>query len=540
MPLTPTSAKGQVGLMIEANNGEQTLLASTPIIASITGISAPTGSTGMKLHITIAGWTGTGTLTITGIGSPANSEVITVPVPPIQQLQSLNIADWEYVSVNNYTSVTSIACGAGLVTGGGTINVKGIQASKYLIPVTAFHSGRKSPTYSPNEHTGLMARDKRIIQTVTNATIDTWSSDMYGDLSLYWAYIVLGTPLSYPSIPAVPTTLLAAATITASMSLTTQPIAPGQKLIFTVTSYASTPSTLTINGTSYGAIITPPEQIVITSNGTYYSANVYSAVTSITSTISATMVAISGVFGWQPVFNEELVRSTCALEHFDGSGSYIHPFVAATDGDVSYNGKNSETMLTIKGVAQDKLPIGDRTTTPLNVNRITSLGIPFQDIPIASWQTQIYLDPISGTAGTTLFLDVDDIKIAIKCPTEVHWTFNNSQEFTRAYPIKPECTADLSLDIINLLQYEQFRMNLKQYLMVKSIGEYIGSTGGVIYYKGWTWTLPGRFDGEFETEGDAGKGNTFAKPKWRTEYDVALGASYQLSIVTRQPPTYPI
>jgi hypothetical protein len=540
VPLTPTAAKGQVGLMIETNNGEQTLLATTAIVASLTSFTAPTGSTGMKLHIIIAGWTASGTVTITGVGSPANTEVITVPVPPVQQLQSLNIATWEYVSVNNYTAITSVACSAPLVTGGGTIAVKGIQASKYLIPVTGFHSGRKAPAYSPNEHTGLMARDKRLIQTTTNGTIDTWSSDMYGDLSIYWAYLMLGTPTSYPSIPASPTVLLAASTIVATVPLTTQPTAPGMILTIVVTSYSSTPSTLTINGTSYGRVVTPAETIVINGNGTYYSANVYSAVTSITSVISTTNIAINGVFGWNPVFTEELTRPTCALEHFDGNGSYIHPFVAATDGTVVYNGKSSQTMLTIKGVTQDKLPIGDRTTNPLNVNRITSLGIPFADIPIASWQTQIYLDPITGTAGTTIYLEVDDITVSVKCPTEVHWTFNNSQEFTRAYPIKPEATADLTLDITSLLQFEQFRQNLKQYLVVKSVGEYIGTNSGTIYYKGWTWTIPGRFDGEFETEGDPSKGNTFAKPKWRAEYSTELGAAYQLSIITRVPPTYTV
>lgn len=526
--------------MMEAANGEQTLLATTPIIASLSSFTAPTGSTGMKLHLTIAGWTTTGTVTITGTGTPSNTEVITVPVPPLQQLQSLNIADWEYVSVNNYTAIATIACSTPLVTGGGTINVKGIQAAKYLIPVTGFHSGRKAPTYSPNEHTGLMARDKRVIQTTTNSTIDTWSSDMYGDLSIYWAYMCMGTPTSYPSIPASPTVLLATAPLTASVALTTQPTAPGMILVFTATAYSSTPSTLTINGTSYGRVVSPPETVVINANGTYYSTNVYSAVTTITSAISVTSVAVAGVFGWQPVFTEELTRPTCALEHFDGNGSYIHPFVAATDGSIVYNGKSNSTQLTIKGVAQDKLPIGDRTTNPMNTNRMTSLGIPFADIPIASWQTQIYLDPITGTSGSTIYLEVDDITVAIKCPTEVHWTFNNSQEFTRAYPIKPEATADLTLDVTNLLQFEQFRMNLKQYLVIKSVGEYIGTTGGTIYYKGWTWTLPGRFDGEFETEGDPTKGNTFAKPKFRCEYEPILGAAYSLSVVTRVPPTYAV
>jgi len=97
---------------------------------------------------------------------------------------------------------------------------------------------------------------------------------------------------------------------------------------------------------------------------------------------------------------------------------------------------------------------------------------------------------------------------------------------------------ETTYDVVNLLQNEQFRQNLKQYLVVQIIGEYIGTTGGVLYYKGWTWTLPVRYDGDYGQEGDPTKGNVFAKPKLRTEYDSGIAGSYQLVIITRQPPTY--
>jgi len=60
----------------------------------------------------------------------------------------------------------------------------------------------------------------------------------------------------------------------------------------------------------------------------------------------------------------------------------------------------------------------------------------------------------------------------------------------------------------------------------------------VAYSKGWTWTLPFQYDGEYGEEADVSKGNVFAKPKLRTRYDAALGSHVQLQMVTQTPPTY--
>ena len=209
-----------------------------------------------------------------------------------------------------------------------------------------------------------------------------------------------------------------------------------------------------------------------------------------------------------------------------------------TDGEMVINTKK-EASLTLKGMAQDRLAIGDRTTNPLQTSRVTSLGIPLGDLPVGGWQTNVYLDAITGTAQTTAFLDADEeIKIVLKTPVEAHYTFNNIQTFTRAYPKKVECTVDLTYDIIHLLQNEQFRQNLKQYLVVQLLGQYIGTTGGTGYYKGWTWTLPVQYDGEYGQEADVSKGNVYAKPKLRCSYDASLGAAYQLVIITSAPPNY--
>src|SRR6266700_3345071 len=536
MPLTPTAAKGQTNIAIEATSGEQPVLAATAVAATISaGITQPSGgSVGSRLRIILFGWTAGGTITINGTGLPASTEVATVPAPTPQQLQSPQLATFEYESVNLYTAITNFQCSAPLVTGGGVLVVKQCQGGKFNIPDTAFKSGRKVPTYSPNEHSGVMARDKKIIATVNEPDIGTWDSDFYGDLSLYWVYLMVGSP-TWVTIPAAPLSVVASATITAAMTIANQPTAPGMKLIIVASTWASG-AAITIVGTSYGLPAT--EVVTIGANGTYYSANVYSAITTIGGSTNATTLVITGVFGWKGTVTSEATKQTAAIEHFDCSASWIHPFSFASSGSFAVNTKG-EALLSLSGFAQDKLAIGDRTTTPLQTSRVTSLGIPLGDIPLAGWQTQVYIDNINGTAGTTVFTDPEqELKIMINTPDDRHWTFNNTQAFTRAYSQKYECTVSATYDIIDLLQNEQFRQNLKQYLVVKMVGEYIGTTGGTAYYKGWQWTLPVRYDGVYGQEAQPSVGNVFAKPQLRTEYDAGIAGSYSVAIITRQPPNY--
>ncbi len=533
MPLTPTSIKGTCGIMIEGTSGEVTLLAPVTAIATNTGITAPSGSTGMKLHIILNAWLTSGSFTINGTGSPNNTETVTVAAPTTQQTQSQTGYSFEYVSMNNYTAITNVTTTGGVT--GATLTVKGVQAAKYNIPVEVFKSTPKQPQYSPNEFSGSQARDKRLIAQYKDCTIDNLDSNFYGYLSMYWIYLMLGSPPSWTTLPASPLSIVASATIVASLTIANQPTAPGMKLICVFSTYASG-AAITITGTQYG--LTVNETITPTGNGTYYSANVYSAITTIGGSTNATTVVITGVFGWKGTVTSEATKQTAAIEHFDGSASWIHPFSFASSGSFAVNTKG-EALLSLSGFAQDKLAIGDRTTTPLQTSRVTSLGIPLGDIPLAGWQTQVYIDNINGTAGTTVFTDPEqELKIMINTPDDRHWTFNNTQAFTRAYSGKYECTVSATYDIIDLLQNEQFRQNLKQYLVVKTVGEYIGTTGGTAYYKGWQWTLPVRYDGMYGQEAQTSVGNVFAKPALRTEYDAGIAGSYSVQIITRQPPNY--
>jgi hypothetical protein len=530
--ITPTAAKGVVNVVIEATPGEQQLLAPTAITSTMTLTTGPSGSTGMRLHLLIKYWTASGSLTLTGVGSPGNTETITVPAPTAQQLQSAQ--SWEYVSVNSYTSFTNITT-TGLTNG--QMEVRGVQGAKYAIPVTKYSSGRKPKTYSPKEYTGYMAADRKIIQTLNEVPIDSFESDFYGDLSLYWAYTMLGAPTGgWTSLPSTPLSIVASATITASMTIASQPAAPRMRLIIAVSGFTGNPS-ITIVGTCYGQSVS--ETITPTANGTYYSAYQYSAISSIGGTTNATTVAITGVFGWLGIFNGEQARYTSNQEFFDGVGSWVHPLSYFTDGEFIVSTKDS-AKLTLKGRCQDKLAIGDRTTTPLSgTNRTTALAMPFFDLPVGGWQTQVFIDDINATPGTTGYGDPEEeIKIVLKCPVDPHTTFNNTQNITRIKDGKRECTVDVTTDIIDIIQHEKFRQNFAQYLVVKLLGEYIGTTGGVAYSKGWWWTLPIQYDGEYGQEGDPHKGTVTAKPKLRTRYDSGIGSSYQLQVVTTSPPNY--
>jgi len=534
MPILASAAKGSINIMLEAVNGEQLLLATTGVVATITGITAPTGSTGMRFHIKITNWTASGSFTITGTGSPASTETVTVAAPSAQQIQSSQLASFEYVSVNSYTAITNITT-TGMTNG--LITVWGIYAGKFAIP-SVMKSKRTPKIYSPNEHNSLIERDKKILQLVNMTTIDEVKQDVYGDLSLWWPYMVMGapSPSTGATIPGTPTSLFAAASLSASQTLTTQPTAPGMKLILTITVF-TVAGTVTINGTSYGAAVS--ESIAITAAGTYYSSNVYTAVSSITNVTTAATMAVTGVFGWQYTFLSGNPQYTAAIEWYDGTGSWTHPFSFATDADFDIKAQ-TEGTISIKGKALDVLPIGDRTTASLvGVNRIVGIGPSLSDLPLVGWQAMVYMDAVTGTPMTTQYANLEELKISLKVPQEEHWTFTNSQNFNRAYAVKRECSVDASLDFTDMSQWEQFRMNLKQYLGFQFLGQYIGTVTGTPYYKSWTWTLPIRSDGDFDTTSDPSKGSVTAKAKWRTEYDSGIGGSYKLAVISQMPPTYP-
>lgn len=309
------------------------------------------------------------------------------------------------------------------------------------------------------------------------------------------------------------------------------------KLILTITAF-TVAGTLTITGTVNG-IAGVTEQIAITSAGTYYSSNCYSAVSGITNVTTAASLGVTGVYGWQYTFLSGGNPYTMSTEWFDGAGSWAHPGCFATDADFASK-VDGEVSLTVKGNAWDKLAIGDRTTNPVSgINRIAAIGTNLNDLPMMGWQSLVYLDAITGTPASTSYGDMQEFKLALKLGPEAHYTYVNSQNFSRIYAGKREATVDATVLFTNYLDWEQFRQNLKQYLVYQLLnGNPIGVNGSNPLYKSWTWTLPWRSDGDFEPTSDPGKPAVTAKGKWRCEYDATLGGSYKLVVIDQIPPTY--
>lgn len=530
--ITGSAPRGQVGIVIETvGSGEIPLLAPTAVIASMTLTTQPSGSTGMRLHARVYNHTTSGTITLTGTDAfgGALNETINVPPLPSQPSQSAQTTDFEFVTVGVFGAVTTIAT-TGLA--GGVLVIGGIQGAKFLLPIN-LQIKQKHKKYSPNEYRGIIERDSRIIEQTNEVTIDTMEEDVYPDTSLWWPYMLMGNPV-VTTIPSTPTSLKASGVIASSMTLTTQPTAPGMKLILVVTAWTAL-VTLTITGTNnFNQAVS--EVVTLNANGTYYTSNIYNAVSGITASAITASLAITGAFGWQLDWTSGGNPNSAALEYFDGVMSMSAPFAFLLSGDFEAN-SDGQAKITAKGRAQDKLPIGDRTTNPLNTNRLQTLAQP-TDLPMAGWQGQIFLDPITGTAGTTQFFDMVDLKVSLDVPIEPKYLLNNTYNYTRAYAGKRTGTFEATIDFLNLTLFEQFRQNLKNVLQATWQGPFVGTVGTTPFYKGWTWFLPFKFDESFDETGGPDAVYVEGKLQGKCEYDPGLGYSYKLRVITQQPPVY--
>lgn len=538
----PTPAIGQIGLVMENQSapGLVQLLAPTAIGATMSLTNQPTGSTGMKLLIYVYGNTATGTLSIAGkdINGNAQTETCQAIAVPSVSTQSSFVTKYEYETAKSFSSVNA----SGITTTGatnGTIVIYGVQTAKYMIPAT-LKAKAKYDKYSPNEHRNLLGKNTRSMQLVKKVAIDELMSMIYPKDSLWLAYVVSGSAPTVTTLPASPTSLLAATAVAGSpLSLTTQPTNPGMALIVVITG-SSAVGTIGLAGTDVnGNAIS--ETITTAAggsngNGTYYSANVYKTVNAsgVTNTGNTSgSVAITGVYGWQYVFtaNETGAYYSMCLEMFDGVESFSLPW-SYMDDIVLELGSEKEMKVTAKGLAQDRLVIGDRTTNPLNVSRVTSLGQP-SDLPLMGWQTNVYIDATVGAVPTTVFADMLDLKINFKNPAKPGWTLTNTQNFNRINRQKYEVALEATLDVTNVLQLEQYRLNLIQYITFQFLGRNLG--GG--NQSTWQFTFPMRYD-DFETESTPEGDHVIGKVKMTPEYDSGLGSTYKITVISQQSPTY--
>lgn len=536
-----TSALGTLGIVLENLNSPGIVqLFSGAVAGTISLTTQPSGSTGMRLLIIVQGNTATGTVGVAGtvLSGSSPETTPTIPIPPAGQ-NSL-VTAFEYVTQAVFTAVNAsgVTC-TGLTNG--TITIYGIQAAKYLVPCIA-DIEKDYKYFTPKEARGLLDAETSMQQTVIEAKISKIDQSLYPEDSLFLGYMGIETTPTITTIPASPTSLKTSTAVSGGpFSLSTQPTTPGMVLIFVIAS-SSAVGTITIAGVNQFGIATS-ETITANAggsngNGTYYSANVYSAVNAsgigFTGLTSGTCT-ITGVFGWQYVFLPDLNSLySGAFEWYTGTDSHAVPWGFFTDIDIEF-GAEKEVKVSFKGNCQDKLPIGDRTTNPMSASRVTPLGQP-ADLPMIGWQSAVYVDSLTGTPGTTPYLDLIDGKINIKVPQKAVYTSTTTQRYSRVYRQQRSVMATATIDFVNLLRYEQWRKNIKEFLAFTLAGAYIGNVAGVIYNKSYQWIFPVQY-AKFKEDGSK-LDNVTAEVEAKGIYDPSVAYTHKLIVINQQPPTY--
>lgn len=545
MPIT--AAKGQINLILEnlSNQGMAPLLTNAAAAASMSLTTQPVTSqnAGSRLVVWIESAPTSGstpTITIAGLDINGNSITegpINIALANVSA-QSAVVGKWEYVTTKIFKSVNSNGITTtNLASTGATVTIFGVQGAKFLVP-GVLKAKKKLDKFSPNEHRNLLDKDTKRMQTLNKTTVDELSQVMYPENSLFLPYMLTGSSPTVTTLPGTPTSLLSATAVSGSpLSLTTQPLSPGQVLILTVTSSSATGSIVVSGTNQYGQSVS--ETVTCNGNGsngngTYYSANVYSAVAGSGLTVTGLTsgsLAVGGAYGFQYVFLPgDTVYSAC-IEAYTGVDSFSLPWSMFEEATFEF-GMDKEFKHTCKGIAQDRLVIGDRTASLLNTNRITALGQP-GDLPMVGWQSLIYIDLTSGAAPTTTFGDLLDGKVTLKSPQKPGYTATNSQNYNRVNRGKRETMFDATIDLTNVLQLEQYRMNVLQYVTFQMLGQAIGGGNN----KKWEFTFPARWD-DFDIESTPDKERVEAKLQSTAEYDSGLGGSYRLTVVCQQAPTY--
>jgi len=159
------------------------------------------------------------------------------------------------------------------------------------------------------------------------------------------------------------------------------------------------------------------------------------------------------------------------------------------DWQVDYEAEK-EMKLTLKGLAQDKLSIGDRTVANLTTSNFPVYAQPI-DYPLVGPLGLFYIDPLAGPFATTQSFDI--IKFMIKGITGLtrYMTANGTVVYQRVGRKRRKTQISAEVDFTNLLQYEKYKTNTKQIFVCKFQGPYIGVTpSGALQYKTLQFTLP--------------------------------------------------
>jgi hypothetical protein len=542
-----------VRLCLEPTAGEQVLLAQTAGASTMSLTTQPntfSPTTGMHLHFFVIGNTTTGTITIAGTapgtGSAVNSITYHVPVAP------QNAQGWtEFTTKEVFATVN--ASGITLTTlTPCQIIVFGSYAGKYLIPITE-DDEEKIPKFSPQDKRGILFKNLRVSQLTKGVSLDKFDAALYPD-SLWAPYMSIGNTPSVTTVPATPTSLLSSTAIAASMTLTTPPSAPGQFLIFTISSNTAS-GTIVVNGTDqYGNPYASSETITFTSaaSQTVYSSRRYSVVNTggsnkfTTTGGTGSSIAVTGVYAWTYTWTFDGITNptpySASLEVFDGVEGYILPYTHFASVEYSW-AKEKEISLTAKGEAQDKCIVGDNSPTSTanylsGTNPFSTLAQP-TSLPMVSWPGSFYIDlGNGGTPLTTQDGSFEDFKLQIMTGRKPFYSGDGQQRWSN---VTWESEPDFSLDATIVYQtyayyVNYFKPNIPLLFGAQFQGTYLGAIGTNVYYEQIQWTLPAKID-SFKQDR---KNPVAGVLKIMSEYSFAnLGAAYKCAWTCQVPPVYP-
>jgi hypothetical protein len=552
--MTGSYVKGTVAWGAEpaAAPGMQTLLPATILAAATSATTQPVIGTspqsvqGVRCLILVQGVApgASATITITGKAPDGITAVTETSTAISVALGDVN-GNYYYCTKAvfgsiNATGITASSYATSLVSA--SVTVIGITSAKWLIPaIVAFDENYDE--FSPADVRGIIDKNIRMEQLIQHVSF-TLTSSLYPEAGQFIGPACVGNvtaPATPASIPATPTVLKASTTftvLTTTFTLTTPPTNPGMMLQFVIAGNALA-GTLLVTGTAWNTGAVQTETLNITAqapNGTYYTQYSYASVTNVqvTGMTPAATCVVNGVFAYQSIYNPTNTLVPLAMEWYSGLDSSVCSYIVPEEFTIEYD-VAKELKLTMKGVAQNKVIIGDRTVNPLVNSNMPTYAQPI-DFPIPGWPGLLYLDPIGSTPATTLWADVITFKLTGKTGLKPYWTGVGQQSFNRVGREWREFLFDAEIDFINVINYDKYKAFAKFVLVAKFLSPYyLGVSGTTPQFKYVqlllncrivTWpTLPANE-------------KVTAKITGVCEYDPTSGYAFQLSYLNQNNPAF--
>jgi len=553
MPIPPsvTGFSGltqQVRLIIESTSGEQLLLPETAEAGTMSLTTQPnaafTTTTGCQLHFYVFGNTGAGTIVIAGTapvtGNAVNSQTYHVPAAPLNNFGYTEFTTSEVFATVNASGIT--------LTGlsGSQIMIFGSPAGKYLLPITA-DAEEKIAKFSPPDKRGILFKNFRVVALTKEVSLDKFDAALYPD-SLWALYMLVSSNPTVTTVPSSATSLLASAAIAATMTLTTGPAAPGEFLIFSITTNTAS-GTIVLSGTDiYGNAASETITFTSAATQTVYSTKRYGALTSpgtnqfTTTGGTGAHIAVTGVYAWIYTATYDginnLPLSSACLEVYDGVMGVKLPYTFFSDGTFDWQ-KEKELLFTGKGGAQDYLIVGDNNPSsyPSGTNPFASLSQPTA-LPIISWPASWYIDAgLAGTPFTTQDGSLLTFKVQIVTGRKPFWSGDGMQRWSNVtWDAPPDFAIDGTMVFQNYQNYvNYFKVNQPLIMAATFQGSLLGSISSTTYFEQIQWTFPVKFD---TAKVDMAKNPVELAFKYMSEYNTNLGYAYKVAWTCQIPPTY--